>query len=103
MGLILLSRTHPRLTPWLYSCAASRLEKHRQLPLAFPPGLVLISAVNDIRNVVITLPSSYYRDGVRGFHPLGPPHVRIRRWDPEKVLSREIFPEACSQDVRNGA
>jgi hypothetical protein len=110
MGLVLLPTTYPRLRPFgnlrascgLYSVAPSRLEIAGNFCLPFA-GLVLISPDNDIRNVVITLPSSYYRHGVRGFHGLGPPHVRTRGWDPGKVLSRELFPEACSQDVRNGA
>ena len=63
IGPILLSRTHPRFTPWALFCRRFAAGKALATSASLPPGLVLISPDNDIRNVVITLPSSYDGDG----------------------------------------
>ena len=104
MGLNFLSRHSPTAYAVGFILSPLRGWKALASSACLPAGLVLISPDNDIRNVVITLPSSYYGDGVRGFFTPG-----VRRMfaheigDPGKVLRRELFPEARRQDVRNSA
>ena|SRR5208283_1927502 len=65
-------------------------------------GVVLISSVNDIRNVVITLPSSYYLDEARAFRVwvacAYPRSGEVRK----KALDLGIIPAARSQEAYDG-